>query len=226
MNTSVIRIVVLLCIAGLIGLGCKTTPGENHAPTITALNLPDSVPAGTDASFSCTASDQDDDPLSYNWTCSSGTLLSTTAKTVGWTAPDQSGSALLTVVVRDSSGASDTSSGTVAVAPLITTIIDWSGAVDAASFQVWHQTVPTGYTLSGSFSAGVQTITFLVLDSIGYQNWGFHQPYTGLVKVDSSLGTSFSAVVHQTGMYHFILDNQDNTFADTAVHLTVQTTSP
>jgi len=226
MKTTVIRLVVLLFIAGMVGLGCKTTPGANHAPTITALSLPDSVEAGNDASFSCTASDPDGDALSYSWTCSSGTLLSTNTRAVQWTAPAASGQVTVTVVVRDSFGASDTSSGTLAVKPIVATIIDWAGSVDARGFQVWHNYITTGYTVSGSFSAGVQFITFLVLDSIGYQNWGFHQPYTALVKDDSSLGTSFSAVVPQTGLYHIILDNTKSGSADTTVHLTVQTTSP
>jgi hypothetical protein len=226
MNTSVIRIVVLLFIAGLVGLGCKTTPGENHAPTITALNLPDSVDGGTDQTFSCTASDQDGDPLSYSWTCTSGLLLSTTARTVAWSAPERSGSAIVTVVVRDSSGASDTSSGTVAVKPMVTTVIDWTGVVAGLTFQAWHLNVPAGYTVSGSFSAGAQTITFLVLDSLNYTKWDFRTPYEGLVKVDSSMGSSFSAVIPKTGLYHFVLDNRDNDSAVSTAHVAVQSTSP
>jgi hypothetical protein len=68
MNTPVIRIIVLVCIVGLVGLSCKT-PAVNNAPTITALDLPSSVEAGNDATFSCTASDPDGDVLTYNWTC-------------------------------------------------------------------------------------------------------------------------------------------------------------
>ena len=225
MNTPVIRIAVLVCIVGLVGLSCKTA-AVNQAPTITGLNMPDSVDAGNDATFSCTASDPDGDPLTYDWTCSSGSLLSTTAKTVGWTAPETSGAVTIAVVVRDSSGASDTSSGTVTVDPLVTTIIEWDSAVAALSYRIWHQYVPAGYTVSGSFSAGGQFITFLVLDSLDYQKWGFHLPYTGMVKVDSSAGSSFSTVIPATALYHFVLDNQYNDSAVTAVHLTVQTTSP
>jgi len=226
MNTPVIRILVLVCIIGLAGLNCEA-PAANNAPTITALGLPDSVTAGSDATFSCTATDPDGDVLTYSWTCTSGTLQSTTGRMVGWTAPDISGAATVTVVVRDSSAASDTLSGTVTVDPMVTTIIDWSGAVGARDFEPWHVNVPAGYTLSGSFSAGVQRITFDVLDPANYTKWGFpDSAYVGLVKVDSSSGTSFSAVVPKTDLYHFILDNRRNPVADTLVHLTVQTTSP
>ena len=226
MNRTVIRTVVLIFIAGLVAMNCES-PAANSAPTITALNLPDTVQAGNDATFSCTASDPDGDPLSYSWTTTAGALLSTNARTVGWTAPDHSGSALVTVVVQDSAGAADTSSGMVAVSPVVTNIIDWTGRVEARDFQVWHNYLPGGYTLSGSFSAGGQFITFLVLDSANYAKWGFpDSAYVGLVKVDSSSGTTFSAAVPKTGLYHFVLDNQDSDSAVTAAHLTAQTTSP
>ena len=130
MNTPVIRIIVLVCIVGLVGLSCKT-PAVNQAPTITALGLPSSVTVGDDATFSCTASDPDGDVLTYNWTCSSGLLQSTTGRMVGWTAPESSGAATVTVMVRDSSGASDTTSGTVTVDPIVTTIIEWDSTVAA-----------------------------------------------------------------------------------------------
>jgi hypothetical protein len=50
---------------------------------------------------------------------------------VGWTAPESSGAATVTVVVQDSSGASDTTSGTVTVDPIVTTIIEWDSTVAA-----------------------------------------------------------------------------------------------
>jgi hypothetical protein len=225
MNTPVIRIIVLVCVVGLVGLSCKTA-AVNQAPTITALDLPSSADAGTDVTFSCTATDPDGDPLTYDWTCSSGLLLSNTAKTVGWTAPETSGVATISVVVRDSSGASDTTSGTVTVNPLVTTIIEWDSTVAALGYRFWRQSIPVGYTVSGSFSAGGQLITFLVLDTINYQKWEFAKPYEGMVKKDSSVGSSFSIVIPSTAFYYFIFDNQNNASADTAVHLTVQTTSP
>lgn len=191
------------------------------------MSLPDSLDARTDATFSCTASDPDGDALSYNWTCSSGSLQSTTGSAVVWAAPETSGVATITVVVRDSSSASDTSSGTVTVNKIVSTLIDWDGVVDAYGVQLWHINVMAGNTVSGSFSADGQDITFLVLDAANYQKWNFQDTtYEGLVKVDSSAGSAFSAVVPATALYHFILDNQYNATADTAVHLHVETASP
>ena len=227
MNKPVSRIIVMLIVAGLVGLSCKQTPPVNSAPTITALDLPDSVDAGNDATFTCTATDPDGDPLGYNWTSSAGLLQSKTGTAVVWTAPDTSGAATITVMVQDSSGASDTSSGTVTVNPITTTIIDWDGSVAAGDIQLWTSNIRAGYTASGSFSVdGGQDITFLVLDSTNYQSWRFNQSYDALVKVERSAGASFSAVVPTMGLYHFILDNMYNVSADTAVHLFVQTTSP
>lgn len=232
MNTSVIRVVALLFIVGLVILSCQETPAENHAPTITALELPANVNAGTDATFSCTASDPDGDPLSYNWTCSSGLLQSTTGSAVNWTSPETSGTATIAVVVRDSSGASDSSGGTVTVDPVVTALIDWAGAVDGYSFQPFHLPkvqVPVGHTVSGSFSATGQDITFLVLDDANYQKWGFQDTtYEALVRVDSSAGSDFSVVVPATAtnFYHFILDNTYKATAVTVDTLWVRKTSP
>ena len=164
--------------------------------------------------------------MSYNWTCSSGALWSTTGSAVVWTAPDTSGAATMTVIVRDSSGASDTASGTVTVNPIIATIIDWDSLVAAGDIRIWTSSIPAGYTVSGSFSVAGQDITFLVLDSSNYQSWRNDSSYVAMIKVDSSAGSSFSTVVPTRGFYHFILDNTYNVSADTAVHLFVQTTSP
>ncbi len=226
MNTSAIRIILVLAVGGLIGLGCnkKTTP--NQAPTITALNLPDSVVAGNDETFSCTASDPDGQSLAYQWTCSSGLLQSATGSAVVWTAPDSSGTATITVTVMDDSGASDTMSGTVRVTPIIASIIDWEGAVEANNYQLWTRDIPAGYTVSGSFSVDGQDITFLTLDAYNYERWRNDSSYTALVKVERSAGSSFSAAVPAGGSHTFVLDNTYNASADTSVHLLVQTTSP
>lgn len=226
MNKPTSRIVVMLIVAVLVGLSCKETPTVNSVPTITALNLPDSVVAGNDETFSCTASDPDSEPLAYNWTCSSGLLQSATGTAVNWTAPDSSGSATVTVTVQDSSGASDTMSGTLRVSPIITRILEWNGAVEANSYQLLTRNLTAGYTVSGSFSVVGQDITFLTLDAYNYERWRNDSSYTALVKVERSAGSSFSAVVPTGGSHTFVLDNSYNAFADTSVHLLVLTTSP
>jgi hypothetical protein len=226
MKTSVSRILMVLIVSGLLVLGCKKTPPVNSAPTITSLDLPDSVDATNDATFSCTATDPDGGPLGYDWTCSRGVLLSRTGAVVDWTAPETSGVATITVVVADSSGAADTSSGTLTVNPVTSAFIDWVGAVAGGDVHLWTSDVPAGYTVHGSFSVDGQDITFLMLDSINYQNWRLDSSYTAVVKVERSAGSDFSALVSAGGTYHYILDNTYNATADTSVHLLVQRTSP
>jgi hypothetical protein len=227
MNTPASRIIVVLIIGGLVGLSCTQTPPVNRAPTITALNLPDSTIVGNEETFQCTASDPDGDALAYNWTCSSGAIASASGSAVIWTAPFASGVATIAVMVQDSSGASDTSSGTVTINPITTTIVDWYGAVAAGDARIWTSTIPANYSVSGSFSVAGQDITFLMLDAYNYQRWRNDSSYTAVVKVERSAGSDFTAVVDTIAtFYNFVLDNTYNVSADTTVHLFVQSTSP
>lgn len=227
MKAAAYRIMLALAVGGLVVLGCEQATHPNRAPTITALDIPTEIDASLDATLRCTATDPDTDALAYNWTCSAGDLQSTTGSAVVWTAPESSGTATITVTVRDDSGAADTMSGTVAINAVTTTLVDWTGEVAGGDYRFWSSSyIPARYTVSGSFSAQPLDITFLMLDSANYQKWRFLQPYDAVIKVEQSTGSNFSAVVTVGTGYHFILDNMHNTGADTAVHLVVQQTSP
>jgi hypothetical protein len=227
MNQFASRIMILFVIGGLIGLSCDKPTTPNSAPTITALALPDTVDASGDATLTCTASDPDSGALAYEWTCSAGSLVPTTGTAVVWTAPESSGSATITVTVRDDSAASDTASGTVAIKAVTATIIDWNGLVEAGDYKLWSSSyLPAGYTVHGSFSVDAHDITFLMLDSTNYQLWRFDSSYTALIEVKESPGSGFSAVVPMRAGYHFIMDNRYNVYTDSSAHLLVQTTSP
>ena len=227
MNQFAGRIMIVLIIGGLISLSCEEPTTPNRAPTITALALPDTIDASGDATLICTASDPDSGALAYEWTCSAGTLVPTTGVAVVWTAPESSGSATITVTVRDDSAASDTASGTVAIKAVTATFIDWDGMVEAGDYKLWSSNyIPGGYTVHGSFSVDAHDITFLMLDSANYQLWRFDSSYTALVKVEQSAGSGFSVVAPMGAGYHFILDNRYNVYTDSSAHLLVQTTSP
>lgn len=62
------------------------------------------VYVGTVTDFSVAASDPDGDPLSYSWEATAGTLEAEDSSTAKWTAPDQPGSAAVTVTVSDGKG--------------------------------------------------------------------------------------------------------------------------
>jgi hypothetical protein len=63
----------------------------------------------------CTASDPDDDQLTYEWMASGGNI-SGTGETVHWTAPQEVGICNITAVVKDSHGSSDTRTLRISVA--------------------------------------------------------------------------------------------------------------
>ena len=80
----------------------------NRAPTITSLATDPgwTLPSGA-LQVMCTASDPDEDELSYEWTASAGDI-SGTGEAVNWTAPQEVGAHNITVVVRDGHGSSAT----------------------------------------------------------------------------------------------------------------------
>ena len=91
----------------------------NRAPSITNLvaGADWTLPSGT-VQLTCTASDPDEDELTYEWTVSAG-YISGIGPAVNWTAPQETGIYYMTVVAMDSHGSSDTRtlSATVAQEP-------------------------------------------------------------------------------------------------------------
>jgi len=208
-----------------VTLCCKSI-FPNHNPTITSMGGPTAVTAGDENEYLCIATDPDRDELSYTWSCNSGTLSSTSSKTVYWTAPNQSGTANLQVTVRDSRGGSDTQTKSVNVAARTTTVIDWDGAVQAGYYIYWAKDIASGYRVSGDFSVDAYDITLLILSASNYENWRNNQSYNYVVQVSRSAGANFSATIGTTGTYYIILDNTYSMITDKFAHLFVQTTSP
>jgi hypothetical protein len=220
------RTAVSVCLAlvlfGLAGLSCK----KNHSPIISALNAPASVEVDVSAAVTCLASDADGDALTYAWTCTAGSLSSSSGESVWWTAPAASGSATISVTVEDTQGSNDATSKTITVTPAVRTEVDWDGQVAAHQWTYWNVYIKSGYTVSGSFSVDNYDITFLVLDESNYENWVNNNSYTYVVKVVQSAGSSFSAAVGASGIYYIVLDNTYSWLTDKFAHLFVQTTSP
>ncbi len=88
----------------------------NKPPIITSLvaDADWSTPLGT-IQVTCTASDPDDEELSYEWS-SSGGSINGRGPQVTWTAPEETGVYNITAVVKDGYGAEDTKSVTLSVA--------------------------------------------------------------------------------------------------------------
>jgi len=88
----------------------------NKPPTITSLvaDADWTLPSGS-IQVTCTASDPDDDELSYEWSATGGDISGTGAA-VNWTAPPGVGAYNVTVVVKDGYGGEATRVKTLSVA--------------------------------------------------------------------------------------------------------------
>jgi len=87
----------------------------NHPPVINSLTVsPQNVGPGDTATVTCSASDPDGDPLTYEWTASDGTITGSDAS-VTWTAPPATGTYVVTCTVDDGRGGTATQSVPVGV---------------------------------------------------------------------------------------------------------------
>jgi len=84
------------------------TVRANEPPTISSLVADADWTTPSDSiQVTCTASDPDDDELSYEWSTNGGEI-SGTGTVVNWTAPEEVGTYRVTVVVKDGDGEEDT----------------------------------------------------------------------------------------------------------------------
>lgn len=206
-------------------LSCKSVL-PNHPPVIESISGADAVGANGSVTLTCNATDSDGDQLDYSWTCTNGTLLSSTGMTVTWWAPEVSGTATVSVTVRDGRGGVDTRSKTITINRVTTTVIDWDGQILARSYGYWTEYFQGGYTVSGNFWVDNYDINFLILDAANYENWRNNQSYRYVVRVSRSAGSSFSGTIPTSDYYYIILDNTFSIFTDKFAHLFLQKTSP
>jgi len=206
-------------------LSCKSIL-PNRPPVIEDISGPDAIGVDGNVTLRCIASDPDKDPLDYAWTCTAGILSSSTGQVVVWYAPGASGSATVSVTVRDGRGGSDTRSKTITINRVTTTVIDWDGQILAGYYVYWPEYFQAGYTVSGNFWVDYYDINFLILDAANYENWCNNQSYQYVVRISRSAGSSFSATIPTSGNYYVILDNTFSIFTDKFAHLFLQKTSP
>ena len=92
----------LIILAGLL-IGCSDF---NTEPVITSLTADNTTvsPGGT-VLLTCTAEDDNDDSLTYNWECTNGSLVPN-GSTATWTAPGSPGTYSISCAVTDGNDSS------------------------------------------------------------------------------------------------------------------------
>lgn len=153
-------------------IGCSK---PNNNPTISALNSDiTTVAPKAAAKLSCVASDADNNPLTYKWSASNGTISGEGAE-VEFVAPEVSGVCTISVEIEDGKGGSDSKSIeiTVNAKPVISSLTAMPSevftsdstilsciATDAESDVLKYEWTAS----SGSISGEGATVTFVAPD--------------------------------------------------------------
>ena len=87
------------------GGGGGGTPPKNQPPTVILSCAPCSVIPAGEVSLTATATDQDNDPLTYAWSAPRGSFAGSTGETTArWTAPEETGPVAIRVEASDDAG--------------------------------------------------------------------------------------------------------------------------
>jgi len=166
MNKRLLVTIVIVVAAVIVAIILDTVLA-NHRPAIVSLEAtPGKVSPSGSCQIVCTASDADEDELSYNWATSRGEINGEGA-TVTWHAPRSSGSYNVTVIVIDGRGGEATNYVTIEVrtnkAPHIDSLVadaDWtnpSGSIqvtcdaeDPDDDELSYEWIATGGDIAGT----------------------------------------------------------------------------
>jgi hypothetical protein len=128
---SLVAVVAVLAMAAILGSACAApapppvTPPvtqPNQSPVISKVTAnPAEVLYGDSTTIIGVVADPDDDPITYSWSASEGTITGT-GRQVTWVAPDKSGNFNITLTVGDNLGGQTTGSVTVTVSPPTRTV--------------------------------------------------------------------------------------------------------
>ena len=131
MKTTVLyTLKTILLFTFIFFIACdSTTESKNSAPVISAVVVnPSSVAANGITTVTVTATDADDDPLTYAYDPNGGAITANGAS-ANWTAPGTAGAISVTVTVTDGQGGEANGTGNLTVTAPVTQVIG------TASFQ-------------------------------------------------------------------------------------------
>jgi hypothetical protein len=176
--------IALLC-AMLVAMAfssCKKDEeAKNNNPTVASVVVnPGSVNANGIASVIVTATDPDNDPLTYSYTVTGG-AISGSGAAVSWTAPSMEGAHSVTVTVSDGKGGQASGNGAMTVLQAVTQV------TGSATF-------PAG--TSGDLSNAKVSI-YTTID-----NWNFNQPIKFGAVSGSGASVSFTLTGVNPGNYY------------------------
>jgi hypothetical protein len=141
---SLVAIVAVLAVAAILSGACAApppvttpppAPPPNQSPVISKVIAdPADVISGKSTTITAVANDPDNDPITYTWSASDGTVTGT-GNVVTWTAPSNTGSFTIGLTVKDSRGGQATSNATVNVigatkTVTLNTVASETGSVD------------------------------------------------------------------------------------------------
>jgi hypothetical protein len=171
-------IITLLLIAG-----CDTAEPKNNAPEINSVTVnPPSVNVNGTATVTVDADDADNDPLTYTYMPSGGSIVGNTASVI-WTAPSTAGAVSVTVTVKDGEGGEDTGSG---------------------NLMVTASAVVTQVTGTASFPAGVNSDlnNSMVALYTSIANWNAYSPIKWVAISGSGANVSYTIPNVNPGNYY------------------------
>jgi hypothetical protein len=139
----------------------------NRKPAIAnmAADVAWALPSGT-VQLTCTASDPDGDELTYEWMCDAGDISGMGAS-ANWTAPEEVGLYYITVVAKDSHGASDTRTLSATVAQQQPPIVE---ELLVTADHCYLKTTSTGYKVGKEQEYHIECVVSNN-DSVVSYNW-------------------------------------------------------
>jgi len=163
----------------MVSTGCNTAEDVVQvAPVIASVVVnPTSVGAGGTAQITVTATDGNNDPLTYAYSANGGAVTGS-GSSATWTAPTTAGSYQVTVTVTDGKGGTVTGNGSLtvnAVGPTPTQVIGTA-------------TLPPG----SSFDLSNSVVRLYLNDASGEQAWGNNTPLQTVAVTGSGASVSFT----------------------------------